>query len=332
MGLSKYKYLVTIGCSQTYGQGLRKKEETWSYKLAKELGLEEINLSCNGAGWYYIKTILFSFINNNKDILHECFFILQKSTLERRINYEELSIVETDYFENYNINLVPPVAHAALGYKNWDKFYSCYHHEIMDKMKYSTKQNSIMSGQWIDIENVQTNLTYFPEHRHYPNSRHNWKIGINHDIFPNKLNDKFEELMLHWATEMYQVHLFLKSLDINHIMVDGYSPFLSYKLDFKNYYTKDEEYEWVNEFWSTSIENEDDPDDVLLYDFKNIKSGWIFDSIDIKNKIDDVVIWSLYQFKPHESEWNVDGGHAGSLGMDLIKDVIKKNLEEKGWF
>jgi hypothetical protein len=70
----------------------------------------------------------------------------------------------------------------------------------------------------------------------------------------------------------------------------------------------------------------------MIYDFKNIKSKWIFDSIDIKYKIDDVVLWSLYQFKPHQSEWNIDGGHAGPKGMDLITDVLYKNLIQKGWF
>lgn len=329
MGLNKYKYLVTIGCSQTYGQGCLL-EETWSYKLAKELGLEEINLSCNGAGWYYLKSILYSFINNNKDKINECFFILQKSTLERRINYEELPIVETDYFEKYGINFLSQVGHAALGYKDWDKYSKDYDHELIDTMKDYTSGGRI-SGQWIDMRNIPTHFIYFPEHRHYPNSRHFWKVGDNHDKFPNKIHDKFEELMLHWSTEMLQVHLFLKSLNLDHIMVDGYSPFLSYKLNFKNYYDTDEEFDWVNNFWSLSTDFEDDPDDILLYDFKNTKSDWIFDSIDIKNKIDDVVLWSLYQFKPHQSEWNIDGGHAGDKGMDLIKNVIKQNLEEKGW-
>ena len=44
MSVKKYKYLVTVGCSQTYGQGL-KLEDTWSNKLAEELNLIEIPLS-----------------------------------------------------------------------------------------------------------------------------------------------------------------------------------------------------------------------------------------------------------------------------------------------
>jgi hypothetical protein len=113
--------------------------------------------------------------------------------------------------------------------------------------------------------------------------------------------------------------------------VDGYSPFLSYKLNFTNYYDTDAEFEWVNEFWSTGTEGVD-VDDVMIYDFKNIKAGWIFDSIDSKYKIDDVVLWSLYQFKAHNTDFNVDGGHAGPAGMRLISDMIYKNLITKGWF
>jgi hypothetical protein len=64
----------------------------------------------------------------------------------------------------------------------------------------------------------------------------------------------------------------------------------------------------------------------------NIKAGWLFDSIDIRNKIDDVVLWALYQFKMYDEEWNVDGGHAGPKGMKLIESVIYQNLQEKGWF
>ena len=131
--------------------------------------------------------------------------------------------------------------------------------------------------------------------------------------------------------KIYSFHLFLKSLNIDHVIVDGYSPFVSHNLNFENYYESEEEFKWVNEFWSTSVVNEKDPNDIMVYDFKNIDSKWIYDSIDIKNKIDDVVLWSLYQFKTHGTEWNLDGGHAGDKGMSLIKDVIKQNLEKKGW-
>ena len=118
-------------------------------------------------------------------------------------------------------------------------------------------------------------------------------------------------------------------MGIDHIIVDGYSPFMSYKLDFRNYYDTDEEFDWVKRFWSTET---DDPTDEMVYDFKNIKCAWIFDMIPLEYKIDDVVLWSLYQFKVHGTDWNADGGHAGPKGMDIIEEVIYKNLVEKNWF
>lgn len=330
MGLSKYKYLVTIGCSQTYGQGCSL-EETWSYKLAKELGLKEINLSCNGAGWYYIQNTLNSFINSNRDKLSECFVILQKSTLERRLNYEELPLVHSDYFQQYGINFISKVGGAALGFKNWEKYRHDYTLYEIENVREYVDKNGRVSGQWIDMNRLNLNLTFFPEHRHYPNWNHLWKLGSEYDITPPFIHQQLNELMLHWGSQMYSYHLYLKSLGIDHIMVDGYSPFLSYKLNFSNYYDTDEEFSWVDEFWSTSLENEEDPSEVMIYDFKNINCGWVFDLIDSRYKIDDVILWSLYQFKPHQSDWNIDGGHAGNLGMDLIKEVIKQNLEKKRW-
>ena len=328
MGLEKYKYLVTVGCSQTYGQGVEE-EETWSYKLSKELGLKQINLACNGAGHYYIENILTSFIQNNKDILNKCLVIIQNSTLERRLNYDEIPLAPSDYFLEYNIHFIPTVGVAALGFKDWSIAEKYYNPEIMNEVK--NRQTNRIDGQWVDIGSVETKMIYFPEHKHYANSRHNWKIGPDHKDELPFIKEQFEEVMLYSAKELYSLHLFLNSQNLDHIFVDGYSPFVSHKLNFKNYFTSNEEFEWCKEFWSTSTKNEQNPDDIMVYDFKNIKSAWLFDSIDIKNKIDNIVLWSLYQFKPHQSEWNIDGGHAGSLGMDLIKDVIKKNLEEKGW-
>ena len=72
---SKYKYLVTAGCSLTFGQGCEY-EKTYPSLLANKLGLKLINLAVCGTGWYSLQTSITSFINNNKDILHECFFIL----------------------------------------------------------------------------------------------------------------------------------------------------------------------------------------------------------------------------------------------------------------
>ena len=173
------------------------------------------------------------------------------------------------------------------------------------------------------------NLGYFPEHRHYPNSRHYWKVGDNHDIEPPYIKEQIHELMLHWGYRMSSLHYLLKQNNIDHIMVDGYSPFLSYKLDFRNYYDTDDEFEMIKRFWS-SEPDEGDEEEVMLYDFKNTTAGWIFDGIDDKYKIDDVVIWNLYMFK-HQTSWNVDGGHAGPKGMELIEKVIYQNLQEKSW-
>lgn len=329
MGLEKYKYLVTIGCSQTYGQGCSS-TETWSYKLAKELGLEEINLACNGAGWYYVQNTLNSFINSNQDKLSECFVILQQSTLERRVNVEEIAIAPSDYFNQYGMDFISKVGVSALGYKNWENYknkYSEYDYNIALEV---TDDEGRVNGQWTDIHNISTDLIYFPEHRHYPNSRHNWKLGEFHNITPPYIHDQFNELMLHWGSQMYSYHLYLKSLGIDHIMVDGYSPFLSYKLNFRNYYHDVDEYNFVKQFWSNNP-MEHDESEIMLYDFKNINCGWVFDSIDEKYKIDDLIIWSLYQYRVEDRRWNLDGGHAGDLGMDFIKDVIKQNLEEKKW-
>ena len=329
MGLEKYKYLVTIGCSQTYGQGISE-EETWSYKLAKELGLQEISLACNGAGWYYIENTLTTFIDKNKDKLDSCFFILQNSMLERRLNYEEMPLARSDYFEQYNIDYISPVGVAALGFKDLEKAKLNYHPTDLKRIKNNSPAGRI-NGQWIDIKDVVTSIIYFPEHKHYANSRNKWKLGPNHDTELPHIHEQFNQLMLYWGRKIYSFHLFLKSLNIDHVIVDGYSPFVSHNLNFENYYESEEEFKWVNEFWSTSVVNEKDPNDIMVYDFKNIDSKWIYDSIDIKNKIDDVVLWSLYQFKTHGTEWNLDGGHAGDKGMSLIKDVIKQNLEKKGW-
>lgn len=327
--MKQYKYLVVSGCSQTAGQDCPP-SKIWPKLLADSLGLQLINLAATGSGWYHIETSITSFIINNKDIINECFFILQKSELARRPNYEELAICRTDVWQSYNINCLSPIAISSHGYKNWDNFGMSH---LKPKNTTKHKQNSVDDPQELpmfgDINDfINKDFHFFPEHKHYPNSRHKWKLGINHDIMPPYIYEQFQELMNHWAIRISSFHLFLKSLDIDHIIVDGYSPFLSYKLNFKNYYDTPDEYNMVNKFWSTET---DDPEDEMVYDFKNIKSGWVFDNIDNKYKINDVVLWSLYQFKD-DLDWNVDGGHAGPKGMKLIKSVILKNLIEKNWF
>jgi hypothetical protein len=74
--------------------------------------------------------------------------------------------------------------------------------------------------------------------------------------------------MLHWATRVHSFHLLLNNIGADHLIVDGYSPFLSHKLNFRNYYDTDDEFEMVKRFWSTE-ETEFDEDDVMLYEYKS---------------------------------------------------------------
>jgi hypothetical protein len=325
--MKSYKYLVVCGCSQTHGQGCHV-SNNWPTLLAKKLNLTLINLAISGTGWYHVESSVSSFINNNQAIIGECFFILQKSALERRVNYEELPICRTDAWEHLNMKFLSPIAVCCVGYHDWERFgMSNYKPDWWDSTKDLNKP--LIANMWEAPTGVNKFLKMFPEHKHYPNSRHFWKLGDNFDVYPPYIHEQFEELMLHWAIRISSFHLFMKSNNLDHIIVDGYSPFLSYKLNFSNYYDIDDEYFMTNKFWSTESDKHDEE---MIYDFRNIKCGWIFDNIDDKYKIDDVILWSLYQFKPHQSDWNVDGGHAGPLGMKLIKNVIYQNLIKKGWF
>lgn len=328
------KYLVVVGCSQTYGQ-ICHVDETWATKLAKKLGLELINLAVSGTGWYHIEAITTQFINYNQDKVKDCFFILQKSMLERRLNYQELPYIESDIFEKWNINFITGMVLSARGYNNWDRFGK------LNLKPNDWEENKIHQyiGCWMDEGDIDPEFRFFPEHRHYPESRHSWMLpieGTEDQMMPPRMDERFEELMLHWAQRMYSFHTFLNSLNVDHIMFDGYTPCLSYKLNFRDYYNNEDEFQFIKEFWSMKDMEDydagsDKPDDVVkLYDFKNIKSGWLFDKIDIKNKIDDVVVWSLYQYHL-EPQVNADGGHAGPIGMDRIFDVIYLNLIDKGW-
>jgi len=322
--MKKYKYLVVNGCSQTSGQ-MCPVSETWAVKLANRLGLELINLASAGTGWYKVETSTMSFINGNRDILDECFFILQKSELARRVNYEEIAINKSDMWDKWNVGYMSKPDLVFQGYIDFEK------HGFKKPKKYRLDDEYQEFQMYDNLEyNPETSkLPFFPEHKHYPNSRHFWKWGENHDIHPPYVKEQFEELMLHWGLRISSLHLLLKNMGIGHLIVDGYSPFMSYKLNFRDYYENEAEFGWINKFWSTET---DDPMDEMVYDFKNIKCGWIFDMIEPKYKIDDVVLWSLYQFKPHDTSYNVDGGHAGPKGMDIIERVIYKNLLEKNWF
>ena len=77
---------------------------------------------------------------------------------------------------------------------------------------------------------------------------------------------------------------------------------------------------------------ETDENEIMLYDFKNINASWLFDSIESRYKIDDVVLWNLYLYHVGNYSINVDGGHACPIGHDYIEKVIYTNLIEKGWF
>jgi hypothetical protein len=328
MGLSKYKYLVVNGCSQTMGQNCHI-DKTWAQLLANRLGLKLINLASSASGWYTLETTTTSFIHNNKDIVDECLFILQKSMLERGLDYGNLPLYPSDIWEDINIKYLPENTIRIHGYNNWKK----YTKFVIDD-EFMVKNDTYQSRPMYDLFQGNQDLMklfYFPEHRHFPNSRHHWKIKTHNgkEKWPEYIQEQIDELLLHFGQRMLSFHLFLKSMGADHIMVDGYSPFLSYKLNFKHYYDTDEEFDWVKRFWSNNPD-EWDEDDVMLYDFKNTKSGWIFDQIDDKYKIDDVVLWSLYQFKT-DHEWCPDGGHAGPKGMELIEKVIFENLQEKSW-
>ncbi len=319
----KYKYLVVNGCSQTAGQCCEL-NETWPVKLANKLGLELINLACPSTGWYHVQNSTLSFIENNKKIVNECFFIFQISMLERRINYEELPCVRTDIWEKWNIKYLSKIAVAAKGFIDWEKYYYNQKPEMWDETypQYSTV--------FAEPNGIFPNFVFLPEHRHYSNKNNVWKIGDNFDKIPPYIHEQFEELMIYWAREISSFHLLMKEVKIDHIIVDGYSPFVSHELNFKNYYENKEEFDFIKKFWD-KYPMEEDQDEIMLYDFKNTKAKWLFDLINEKNKITNTIIWNAY-LNQHGPEWSPDGGHAGPKGMDRILVMIYDNLIKKGWF
>jgi hypothetical protein len=322
--MKKYKYLVVNGCSQTHGQGCSI-EETWAVKLSNKLGLELINLASPSTGWYHIQNSTTSFIQNNKEILDDCFFIFQISMLDRRLNYEEIPIVRTDIWEKWNIKYMSKSANSAKGFINWKK-YSAIELKPTDWDESYPQYTTTYS----EPKKINCGLYFFPEHRHYSNNNNVWKIGEYNDIIPPYIHEQFEELMIYWGREISSYHLFLKNLNIDHLMVDGYSPFLSNELKFKNYYENKQEFDFIKRFWNKHPMPEDQPE-VMLYDFKNIKGKWLYDLIDNRYKITNTILWNsfLNQYGP---EWSLDGGHAGPKGMNRILEMIWDNLVNKGWF
>ena len=320
--LKKYKYLVTNGCSQTTGQNCIL-NETWPVKLSKKLGLELINLAAPGTGWYHIQNSTMSFIQNNKEILNDCFFIFQTSMLERRINYEEVPIVRTDVWEQWNIKYLSKSATSAKAFIDW------YKYTEEPKPEYWDEYYPQFTSTYLDAGSIWPQLLFFPEHRHYSNNNNVWKIGDNTDIFPPYIYEQFEELMIYWGREISSFHLFVKNLGLDHIIVDGYSPFVSHQLNFKNYYENQQEFDFIQRFWSSVPMKEDQPE-VMLYDFKNIKGKWLYDLIDEKYKVTNTILWNSF-LNQHGDEWSPDGGHAGPKGMDRILEMIYDNLIIKGW-
>lgn len=319
-----YKYLVVNGCSQTLGQNCVI-EETWPVKLANKLGLKVINLACAGTGWYHVQNSTMSFIQNNKKILNDCFFIFQTSMLERRLNYDEIPIVRTDVWEKFNIKFISKSANTTLGFNDWQKY-----SEPCLKPKVWENFNLQFSPPYTETHLVDCNLNFFPEHRHYSNKTNHWKLGKRFDIIPKYIDEQFEELMIYWGREISSFHFLIKNLNINHIIVDGYSPFVSHNLQFKNYYENNQEYDFITKFWgNTSLEG--DLSEIKLYNFKNIKSKWLYDLIDSKYKITNTILWNAY-LNQNGDEWSPDGGHAGPKGMDRIVIMIYDNLISKGWF
>lgn len=331
--MKKYKYLVTNGCSLTWGEGC-KKEETYPYLLAKKLNLQLINLAIPGTGWYNLETSTTSFIHNNPDIIDECFFLLQNSTIDRGIDYNHLPLYYSKNRKKYNMDFVSMYEFSHFGkgdeifidveqkkpvlYKREEIHFPAVKYEAYCHSDHSIFRNS---EKW-------AKLKYFPRHRHYLNSEFKWKIGENNDKFPPYIHEQFEELTLHLAQRIKSFHLYLKSFNIDHVLIDGYFPLLSYKLNFFNYYSSFDELNMVNKFWS----NEEYDDDEMVYDFQKIKCGYIIDTIQDEYKIDDLVLWSLFTFKDVDGEWSHDGVHAGKKGMELICNVLYQQLTKKNWF
>jgi len=320
-----YKYLVVNGCSQTSGQNCDL-DETWPVKLANILGLKLINLATSSVGWYHIQNTTTSFIQNNKEILDECFFIFQTSQLQRRIKYEEIPFVRTDVWEkSHNIKFLPAASVNSLGYIDWEKYSPDFP---------KPEDWDILGPQYRTLMGRDTTPALFleqvPEHRHYSNNNNAWKIGENNDEFPPYIYEQFEELMIYWGREISSYHLFLKNLNIDHIIVDGYSPFVSHELDFKNYYESEQEFNFIKRFWDKDPMTEDLPE-IILYDFKNIKSKWLYDLIEDKYKITNTILWNSF-INQWGVEWSPDGGHAGPKGMDRIVEMLFDNLLIKGWF
>lgn len=106
-------YLLTFGCSYSYGYGLFY-EDTYSYKLSKKLGLKNINLSVpgTGLGFHIANSTLFLNYLINKNIRLPKYVIIQYpswsrlSFFEKEIQDEQINLLgkTASSSENRNIN------------------------------------------------------------------------------------------------------------------------------------------------------------------------------------------------------------------------------------
>lgn len=111
--ISNNDYILTFGCSYSYGTGLFY-EDTYSYKLSKELGLKNINLSTPGSGIKVQQYNTTLFVNNfiqerlPKYVLyqypHDYRVTLAKHLNEKQLDITTQSAKSTDYSKNYYID------------------------------------------------------------------------------------------------------------------------------------------------------------------------------------------------------------------------------------
>ena len=112
--ISDNDYILTFGCSYSYGTGLFY-EDTYSYKLSKELGLKNINLSTPGSGIKVQQYNTTLFVNNFIQERLPKYVLYQyphdyRLTLAKHLNDEEeldistQSAKSTDYCKNYYID------------------------------------------------------------------------------------------------------------------------------------------------------------------------------------------------------------------------------------
>lgn len=309
----KPKYLVIIGCSLSFGQDVEY-EETWGYYLAKELGLELINLSSGGIGFSYIEDVLNQFIIKNKENIQEYFFIIQNSELNRCYDYQNYCYIphKNKTLEKYGIDVLSRVSSLMIG---GDKINRDCSPRDENEVKYYYQY---------------TNEFNFPNHRVNPNFRNPWYIEVNDEkIEPPEIDKQFQNLINHWSYKNLSIHNLLKGLGIKHLLVDGYFPLLSHQLEFRNYSEyQDDDFYFTKQFWSNE-EIIDGETEIKLYDFKNIHSKEYIKQISSQNKIDDCVLWTLFSFREPQTDWNLDGGHPGVKGHKLIFKVLHQNIIEK---